>query len=565
MTQRYLAILRFLAVALIPIISAPAAWGQRHDQKLASDIPLGDPEKQVTVLVRFNKQPSPESFKKLHGRGAQLRHRLNLIPAAVVQISAGALRDLAADAEIAYISPDRPVSASIDYSSEAVGADIALRSYGLTGVGMAVAIIDSGISRQPALLDTFRSRSRVVYQESFVPGVYSAGDQFGHGTHVAGVLAGNGLQSTGPEFFRTFRGIASNVNIVNLRALDAKGQGTDSTVIAAIERAIELKNKYNIRVLNLSLGRPVYESYQNDPLCQAVEAAWKANIVVVVAAGNGGRDDSRGTQGYGTINSPGNDPYVITVGAMKTMGTIGRWDDRIASYSSKGPTAIDHIAKPDLVAPGNQVISLIASGSTVNKNSLNKIPWSYYRHTTSPDYSSAYYRLSGTSMATPMVSGAAVLLLERNPTLTPDQVKARLMRTAYKTFPSSSITADPESGVLYQNFYDIFTVGAGYLDIEAALTDNHLASKPARSPVVAYDAAARRACIVYDPSTVWGDSALWEDVAIWGDLALWGDVAMWGNNGTSGFSAVWGDSALWGDSTSTAEPSSLNLLLRGEN
>ena len=125
------------------------------------------------------------------------------------------------------------------------------------------------------------------------------------------------------------------------------------------------RTRYNIRVINLSLGRPVVTSYKNDPLCQAVEAAWKAGIiVVVVAAGNNGRDNSRGTNGYGTITSPGNDPYVITVGATNDKGDTDRNNDVIATYSSKGPTAIDHIAKPDLVAPGNRVVSYQAPGST---------------------------------------------------------------------------------------------------------------------------------------------------------------------------------------------------------
>ncbi len=117
-------------------------------------------------------------------------------------------------------------------------------------------------------------------------------------------------------------------------------------MIAGIQLAIQLQSRYNIRVLNLSLGRPVASSYLTDPLCQAVQQAWQAGIVVVVAAGNDGRDNSQGTSGYGTITSPGNSPYVITVGAMNTSGTLTPTDDKIASYSSKGPTAIDQIVKP---------------------------------------------------------------------------------------------------------------------------------------------------------------------------------------------------------------------------
>src|SRR5262249_9468031 len=146
------------------------------------------------------------------------------------------------------------------------------------------------------------------------------------------------------------------------------GQGADSAGIAAIDRAIELKGKYHIGGINLSLGRPVYESYVNDPLCQAVEAAWKAGIVVVVGAGNGGRGNSLGTHGYATVAVPANDPYAITVGATDMNGTFSRTDDTIASYSAKGPTILDHVVKPDLVAPGNRVVSLVDPNGTLTAN-----------------------------------------------------------------------------------------------------------------------------------------------------------------------------------------------------
>src|SRR5262249_40016160 len=154
---------------------------------------------------------------------------------------------------------------------------------------------------------------------------------------------------------------------------------SDSAVIRAIFRAIQLKSQYNIRVMNLSLGRPVYESYLLDPLCLAVEAAWQAGIVVVVAAGNNGRDNTYNENGYGTINSPGDDPAVITAGAMKTMFTATRADDLIANYSSKGPTTYDNIVKPDIVAPGNLMVSLLAPNSWLLANYPElALPDSYY-------------------------------------------------------------------------------------------------------------------------------------------------------------------------------------------
>ena len=135
-------------------------------------------------------------------------------------------------------------------------------------------------------------------------------------------------------------------------------------VIQAIQRAIDLKSQYNIRVLNLSLGRGIFGPAADDPLCQAVRKAWEAGIVVVVAAGNSGRDNSNSNNGYATIMSPGNSPFVITVGAMNTLSTANRDDDKVTSYSSKGPTLFDHFVKPDLVAPGNRIFSLRDKDST---------------------------------------------------------------------------------------------------------------------------------------------------------------------------------------------------------
>src|SRR5205814_2881981 len=132
---------------------------------------------------------------------------------------------------------------------------------------------------------------------------------------------------------------------INLRVLDQNGAGTDSSVIEAIQTAISLKSTYNIRVINLSLGRQVYESYTVDPLCQAVEAAWNAGIVVLAAAGNQGRNDSASTEGYGTISAPGNDPYASTAGARKTANTPTLIDDTSAIYSAKGPTSYDYVVK----------------------------------------------------------------------------------------------------------------------------------------------------------------------------------------------------------------------------
>src|SRR3984957_9797128 len=250
-------------------------------------------------------------------------------------LTAAQIQTVSRDSNVNYISPNRPTKGTLDITTSAVNANIAW-GMGYTGTGIGVAVIDSGIYAHDDLKTANGSGSRIVYSQSFIPGL-NASDQFGHGTHVAGIVGSNGKDSTGRSFTRTLQGVAPNVNLINLRVLDANGAGTDAGVIAAIDTAISLKNTYNIRVINLSLGRPVFESYTLDPLCQAAEAAWKAGIIVVAAAGNSGRDNSMGTNGYGTINAPGNDPYVITVGATNAHGTATVNDDTIATYSSKGP------------------------------------------------------------------------------------------------------------------------------------------------------------------------------------------------------------------------------------
>jgi len=390
----------------------------------------GSDSQLVPVIVQFKHAPTPSQLQAVTKAGGVHVGKLQVIKGSVFNVPLNALERLVEDPEVAYISKDRGLRASNDYAEATVGADVA-QSYNWDGTGIGVAVIDSGISDHPDLHDPATGASRVVYNRSFVP-LTDASDQYGHGTHVAGILAGNGSQSSGYIY-----GVAPNVRLINLKVLDANGFGQDSYVIAAIQQAIALKNLYNIRVVNLSIGRPVYESFTQDPLCQAVESAWKAGLVVVVAAGNSGRDTSLGTNGYATISVPGNDPYVITVGAMNTSNTPSKADDVITTYSSKGPSLLDHIVKPDLVAPGNRMTSLMAANSTlaraVSGNPVNSSM--YMGHVVS----NSYMVLSGTSMATPVVSGAAVLMMQEYPTLTPDGVKARLM----KSHTWSSTTCSP--------------------------------------------------------------------------------------------------------------------------
>ncbi len=518
---------------------------------------------QLNVIVQYRVPPTRAHFARVMAKGGTLRQNFPAINGGVFTVNRNAVAALSNDPDVAYISLDRTVRATgtvTDLYDQAVLAPYAW-SKNFSGSGIGVAVIDSGISSGKDFTLSNGTGSRVVYSQDFAIGQSTTADLYGHGTHVAGILAGNGMNSHGSAFRKTFMGIADNVNLINLRVLDQNGTGHDSAVIAAIQKAISLKSKYNIRVINLSLGRPVYESYKLDPLCQAVEAAWKAGIVVVVAAGNEGRNDSAHTDGYGTIAAPGNDPYAITVGAMKPMGTSTRADDLIASYSSKGPTLFDHIVKPDLVAPGNLVISVLASSNATLVKAAPKNVVALSSYSSNGKGTASYFTLSGTSMATPVVSGAVALLLQKNPSLTPDQVKARMMKSAYKTFPRYSTAKDPTTGKSYTSQYDIFTVGAGYLDIQAALSSVDLAPAAlgsAKSPAVARDRCGNvylvtGSSVLWGGSITWGTSVVWGTSVLWGtsvkgESILWGSSAPWGASSDNGFSVLWGTSVVWGTS-----------------
>ena len=479
--------------------------------------------------------------------GGAILGQLPLVNGLVASLDYNGIVSLSNQSNVVYISKDRPLTPFFDNAAPAVNASAAWQS-NYTGAGIGVALIDSGVNSHLDLFTTgLLPISRVVYNQSFVPGDSSSADAYGHGTHIAGLIGGNGANSTGLLYFQNFKGIAPKANIVNLRVLDANGSASDSTVIAAISQAISLKSKYNIRVINLSLGRGVFESYRQDPLCRAVEQAWRNGIVVVVAAGNNGR--YLPTSGYSTVTSPGNDPYVLTVGSMKPMGTPERTDDLIASYSSKGPTVLDHVVKPDVVAPGNLLVSTETSNTTLYNTELtNRVPYSAYVYGGSSSPSKAYFELSGTSMATGVVSGAVADLLQAHPLLTPDQVKARLMKTASKTFPSTSTVYDPATGITYTSQYDIFTVGAGYVDLAAALASTDLSSGTAISPTAVYDSNTGNVILTSDSSSVWGTSQTWSGPAVWGSSQFTGSSIMWGATTSGGSSIMWGANNLWGSS-----------------
>lgn len=536
-----------LTVVLLVCLSMPAfATAKQKPSKYSPDlVPYVGTTGNVTVNVQFKAMPAAGKFKTWQTGGASLRWKLPTITAATMTVPASMLPTLAGESAVVYISLDRKMTLTSNPSTEefstAIEADLAASQYALTGSGVGVAVIDSGIAAH-ADLNNGNGTSRVVYSQSFVAGDTTTADKFGHGTHVAGLIGGSGASSgTGNGYAANYAGMAPGVNLINLRVLDQNGAGTDSQVVAAIQQAIALKSTYNIRVINMSLGRPVFESYTLDPVDQAVEAAWQAGIVVVCAAGNNGR--FLPTNGFGTIGVPANDPSVLTVGATMTEQTNTRVDDKIASYSSKGPTAVDHIVKPDLVAPGNAQVSLRVAGSTLDTT------FPQYEVSPSNGNASKYFVLSGTSMATPVVSGAVALILQQNPSMTPDQVKARLMKTAWKGVGQYTYSHD-FLGNLYNNEYDLFTYGAGYLDVNAALGNTDLANGLALSQTAYFNA---NGAVVLKNTVPGSSSPFAGSSVVWGATSVvWGNSVVWGSNALSADSVVWGAaSVVWGSTSIT--------------
>lgn len=236
--------------------------------KVAPDVPKAGPQVSpntpVDIIVRFRTVPTKDELKQF-GSNGQLKKVFNTLKAVHAQVPLSVVSLIEADPNVIYISPNRLVKGRLEYAEPTINANLALQ-YGWNGTNIGVAVIDSGIAASHPDL-----QNRVVYAESFVPGDTNPNDAFGHGTHVAGIVAGNGTASSQADAIFTFRGIAPNANLINLRVLDANGAGDDSAVMAAVEQAIALKDQYNIRVVSLSLGRPITESYVTDPLCQAVE------------------------------------------------------------------------------------------------------------------------------------------------------------------------------------------------------------------------------------------------------------------------------------------------------
>jgi subtilisin family serine protease len=392
-------------------------------------------------IVRANS--ADQAAALVEAAGGSVTRPLAIIDSVVARLPDSTARRLVHSPSIVHIHANAQVHAAAGGNvsdtnfPEVVGADVVWNA-GVTGEGIAVAIVDTGIAQHKALTKyPDGSSGRIVGWVDFVESAKHPIDPSGHGSHIAGIIAGSQLAPDG-----SWTGVAPGVNLVGVRVLDENGGGTYADVISGIQWVVEHADTFNIRLLNLSLVSTVQAPYWADPLNQAVMEAWAAGITVVVAAGNQGPDPM-------SIGVPGNTPYVVTVGAFTDNYTPLNWnDDFIAPFSAAGPT-LDGFVKPDLVAPGGHIISSMKSNAQLVDDGI--------AHKITPKYAS----MAGTSQATAVVTGIAALMLEQHAGLTPDAVKYRLMHSAFPWIDLETTDA----------LYSIWQQGAGRINAPGAVFD----------------------------------------------------------------------------------------------
>jgi serine protease AprX len=437
--------------------------------------------------------------------GGIQRHSLPIINSEAAIVPNVSLPVIAASALVQRLTLDRVTLGANERTGATIGSTAVRQQLGYDGSGIGVAVIDSGLTAwHDDLATPAVGAQRVDQFVDFVNGYQAPYDDYGHGTHVAGIITGNGFDSSGAR-----SGVAPGAHLTVLKVLDGSGSGRISDVIAALDYVLSHKDALNIRVVNLSIATGVYESYQSDPLTLAAQRVVNAGVVVVAAAGNYGRNQ-QGNPAYGGITAPGNAPWVLTVGASSHMGTIDRADDTMAAFSSRGPTAIDRIAKPDLVAPGVGTESLSDPNSSFYTSKA-----AYLLNGTVPTPYLPYLSLSGTSMAAPVVTGTVALMLQANPALTPNQIKAILQYTAQD-----------------YSAYNRLTEGAGFLNAKGAVDLARFFAAPTTVP--------------YPATTGWGAQVIWGNHLFVGGLLTtnanaWSTAVTWGTpTTTAGETVVWG-------------------------
>jgi len=558
--KRILAAAAMMGVALVPNATAEGLHGRaagrsvpgrpnsraaayKLDTELETRATTNSQTRTTRVIVELvpgAKLPAQfAAFAKRDGK-------LGIINGQVVDLPDRLLRQMAQHPSVFRIHYDRPAATFNYRTSMTVGTRVVRQTLGLTGAGVGVAVIDSGIATwHDDLTNTTATlfpygNQRVAKFVDFVNGRTQPYDDNGHGTHVAGIIAGNGYDSSGQK-----AGAAPEASLVSLKVLDANGNGTVSSIIAALDWVLANHAAYNIRVVNMSVGSSIHESAWTDPLTLAAKRVVDAGVVVVAAAGNFGRNAAGQIQ-YGGISAPGNAPWVLTVGGSSTQGTTNRGDDVVGGFSSRGPSFIDWNAKPDLVAPGAGTVSLASAGSHFYQTKASALSAGTIATASLP-----YLSLTGTSMAAPVVAGTVALMLQANPSLTPNAVKSILQYTA------------EDRG------YNGLTQGAGFLNAVGAvrLARFYANAKPGdKAPVQAMWSRKiiwgnhRVGGGVLDLSqnafrldTTWGVAQTESgDNIVWGTAVGDGDNIVWGTAVGDGDNIVWGtavgdgDNIVWG-------------------
>ena len=577
---------------MIPAASAAASGSGKTDAALQGS--SGSPQ---PVIVRYNPAAKDRVKNLLPRRGrGPVEH--NLIAAFSVVMDASEIAAVSSDPDVLSISADAKVtptaSASASGTASPLKKSLGLITDAYTGAGVTVAVIDSGIQNIGDLSGRIVAAYDFTSESGAAP--TTPVDPYGHGTHVAGLIGSSGASSSGK-----YAGVATAVKLVSLRVLDENGVGRSTSVLQALEFAVANKDRFGIKVVNLSLGHPIFESVTTDPLVGAVEAAVRTGLIVVTAAGNFGTNPDTGVVGYGGITSPGNAPSAITVGAANGAGTDGRRDDRVAGFSSRGPTWYNGLAKPDVVAPGTNLVSSNVDGSTLA---------GLYPSRVVREGGAKFLKLSGSSMAAAVVSGLAAVMIEANTSGAYQrwqEVQSQLKkptRTSYPGAPSlhagalkaqlqfSATPLRDGSGA----FYDALTQGTGEVNGAGAVllaysTDT---TKPVReywlttatslsspfagieepwsqaitwgtrlvagSSIVEVNQAAWRSDVVWgagqldnlvwgtvtgDDNLVWGTAIGWDDNIVWGTALFSGNTTLMDDIvGTTGMS--WDDNIVWG-------------------
>jgi serine protease AprX len=469
-----------ITALLVPLlVVAPAADAPLRIQPILLQMAAERPDESVRVIVHKLGLPSPGSGRTVEElvlrMGGRILRDLHIINAFATELPAETVPVLARASGVRWISLDAPVVTSGKGGGKPSGEPLpptyfldTLRvrqvwDMGLQGQGITVAVIDSGINNE----QDFRQR-RVLTDVNFNPDSLAQTDGFGHGTHVAGIIGGNGYASDG-----LYAGIAPQVNLINLKINNNDGMAYESDTVDALQWAFDHRSEYNVRVVNLSINSTVEGEYHTSPLDAAAEILWFNGIVVVASSGNKGLGGERNTANA----APANDPFVITVGASDEHSTADRNDDAVAPFTAHGFTQLGYY-KPEIIAPGKDIISVLSNNCELHVDYPDRV--------VEVGQLSKYVRLSGTSMSAPMVAGAAALLLQDEPDLTPDQVKHRLISTA------SSIGSYP------------------YLDVYAAVTGT--TTESANQGIMPHMLLAKMALMAYWASDSGGDSIDWGSV-----------------------------------------------------